>query len=369
MEPQREWFEKNYYEILGVSEKATAKELTKAYRKLARELHPDANPGNAAAEDRFKEVSSAYEVLGDDEKRKAYDEVRRLGPIPGGFGGMGGGGRFNTRFDQGGDLGDVLGGMFSRGRRGRRDSQAGRQRGDDLEADLHLDFGDAVHGLTTVIHLTSDAVCSVCTGTGAEPGSAPRRCPTCGGTGVLDDNQGLFSFSRPCTTCAGRGSVIDDPCRACQGTGVERRPREIKVRIPAGVQHGQRIRLEGRGGPGRNGGPPGDLFVRVHVGAHPLFGRRGNDLTLVAPVTFAEAALGADIRVPTLEGGAVTIRIPAGTRSGRTFRVKGKGAGDKGDLLVVVDVVVPEEMSAEERAAIEALASVTTRSPRDHLGV
>jgi molecular chaperone DnaJ len=369
MEPQREWFEKNYYEILGVSEKATAKELTKAYRKLARELHPDANPGNAAAEDRFKEVSSAYDVLGDEEKRKAYDQVRRQGPMPGGFGGMGGSGGFNPRFDQTGDLGDVLGGLFGRGRRGRRDSQTPRQRGDDLEADLHLDFGDAVHGLTTVIHLTSDAVCSVCTGTGAEPGSAPRRCPTCGGTGVLDDNQGLFSFSRPCTTCAGRGSVIDDPCHACHGSGIERRPREIKVRIPVGVQDGQRIRLEGRGGPGRNGGPPGDLFVRVHVGAHRLFGRRGNDLTLVAPVTFAEAALGADIRVPTLEGGAVTIRIPAGTRSGRTFRVKGKGAGDKGDLLVVVDVVVPEEMSDQERAAIEALASATTRSPRDHLGV
>ena len=371
MEPQREWFEKNYYEVLGVSEKASAKEISKAYRKLARELHPDANPGDTAAEERFKEVSAAYDVLGDDEKRKAYDEVRRLGPMAGGFGGMGAdGGGFNIRFDQMGDLGDVLGGMFGRGRRNRRDDGAARgQRGADLEADLHLDFTDAVHGLTTVIHLTSDAVCSSCSGTGAEPGSKPRRCPTCDGTGVQDDNQGLFSFSRPCGTCGGRGSVIDDPCRTCQGSGVERRPREIKVRIPAGVHEGQRIRLEGRGGPGRNGGPPGDLFVKVHVADHHVFGRKGEDLTLVAPVTFAEAALGADVRVPTLDDGPVTIRIPPGTRSGRTFRVKGRGAGKKGDLLVVVDVVVPDQISEEERAAIEALAAVSDQSPRDHLGV
>lgn len=232
-----------------------------------------------------------------------------------------------------------------------------------------MDFTDAVHGLTTVIHLTSDAVCAECSGSGAEPGSTPRRCPNCGGAGVHDDNQGLFSFSRPCSTCGGRGAVIDDPCRACHGTGIERRPREIKVRIPAGVQDQQRIRLKGRGGPGRNGGPPGDLFVRVHVAEHPVFGRKGQDLTLVAPVTFAEAALGADVRVPTLDGGPVTIRIPPGTRSGRTFRVKGRGAGKKGDLLVVVDVVVPENLTDEQRAAIEALATATTESPRDHLGV
>lgn len=371
MEPQREWFEKNYYEILGVTDKASAKDITKAYRKLARQLHPDANPGNEAAEERFKEVSSAYDVLGDDEKRKAYDEVRHLGPIAGGFGGMGGDGQgFNGRFDQMGDLGDVLGGMFGRGRRGRRQSRGSSgQRGVDLEADLHLDFADAVHGLTTVIHLTSDAVCATCSGTGAEPGTTPRRCPNCGGAGVHDDNQGLFSFSRPCTTCAGRGAVIDDPCDACHGSGVELRPREIKVRIPTGVQDKQRIRLKGRGGPGRNGGPPGDLFVHVHVKPHAVFGRRGGDLTLVAPVTFAEAALGANVRVPTLDGPPVTIRIPAGTSSGRTFRVKGQGTTDQGDLLVVVDVVVPEDLSDEERAAVEALAAASNGSPRDHLGV
>ena len=370
MEPQREWFEKNYYEVLGVSETASAKEISKAYRKLARQLHPDANPGDTAAEERFKEVSAAYDVLGDEEKRKSYDEVRRLGPIAGGFGGGPGDGGFNIRFDQMGDLGDVLGGMFGRGRRNRREPQgAGGQRGDDLEADLHLDFTDAVHGLTTVIHLVSDAVCSTCSGTGAEPGSTPRQCPSCGGAGVHDDNQGLFSFSRPCATCAGRGSVIDDPCTGCAGSGVERRPREIKVRIPAGVQDEQRIRLKGRGGPGRHGGPPGDLFVTVHVDEHPVFGRKGNDLTLVAPVTFSEAALGADVRVPTLDGAPVTIRIPPGTRSGRTFRVKGRGAGAKGDLLVVVDVVVPEQLSDDERKAVEDLAAATTGSPRDHLGV
>ena len=373
MEPQREWFEKNYYEVLGVAENATDKEITKTYRKLARDLHPDANPGDTAAEERFKEVSAAYDVLGDDEKRKAYDEVRRLGPMAGGFGGgMPGGpgaGGFNVNMD---DIGDLLGGLFGRGRRGPGGGQSPpgaprQQRGDDLEADLHLDFEDAVQGLETVIHLTSDAPCSTCSGTGSAPGSGPSQCAQCGGSGVLDDNQGLFSFSRPCPSCSGRGTVVTDPCATCRGTGVERRPRDVRVRIPAGVKEGQKIRLKGRGGPGRLGGPPGDLFVRVHVGAHPLFGRSGNDLTITVPVTFAEAALGADIRVPTLDDESVTIRIKPGTRSGKTFRVKGRGAG--GDLLATVEVVVPESMSDDERAAVEALAAATTTSPRAHLGV
>ncbi|MFQ5557544.1 MAG: molecular chaperone DnaJ [Acidimicrobiales bacterium] len=370
VEPQREWFDKDYYAVLGVPESASAKDVTKAYRKLARELHPDANPGDTSAEERFKEVSAAYDVLGDDAKRKSYDEVRRLGPMAGGFGPFGHGAE--ARFDTGGaDLGDLLGGLFGRGRRGgpRSRPSASRPSGADLEADLHLDFTDAVHGLTTTVHLTSDAPCRDCGGAGAEPGSHPRRCPSCEGTGVLDENQGLFSFSRPCTTCGGRGSIIEKPCSTCRGTGVERRPREIKVRIPPGVRDAQRIKLIGRGAPGRNGGPPGDLYVRVHVKPHPLFGRKGDDLTLAVPVTFAEATLGADITVPTLDGPPITIRVPAGTRSGRTFRVKGRGAGPKGDLLVVVEVVVPQKLSADERTAVEALAAASKSSPRAHLGV
>jgi molecular chaperone DnaJ len=197
-------------------------------------------------------------------------------------------------------------------------------------------------------------------------------CAACGGRGVVDDNQGLFSFSSPCAACGGRGVTVDDPCPTCAGTGVERRPREVKVRVPAGVSDGQRIRLAGRGEPGRNGGPPGDLFVVVRVAAHEIFGRRGRHLTLTVPVTFPEAALGADITVPTLDGPPVTLRVPPGTRNGRTFRVKGRGvqaATGTGDLLVTVEVAVPAKLSAAERKAVEALAAASSESPRAHLGV
>ena len=382
MAPQREWFEKDYYRVLGVSDTASQKDIKSAYRKLSRQYHPDANPDDAAAEERFKEVSAAYDVVGDAEKRKEYDEVRKLGPMGGMFGGAGGPGAGGPgaggfRFEDVGDIGDVLGGLFGRGRRRGAQGGPGRgtgpHRGPDLEAELHLDFEDAVQGLTTTIHLTSDAACSTCHGSGARPGTTPTTCPQCEGRGVIDDNQGFFSFSQPCPNCAGQGYLIEDPCPTCHGTGVERRPREVKVRLPAGVADGQRIRLKGRGGPGRNGGPPGDLFVTARVGSHPVFGRRGDDLTLSLPVTYPEAALGADVRVPTLDGGSVTLRIPAGTRSGRTLRVKGKGVGGRkktGDLLVTVEVAVPQNMTDDERKAVEALAAATNgRSPRAHLGV
>jgi molecular chaperone DnaJ len=367
---QREWFEKDYYRVLGVSESATAKEIKSAYRKLSRQYHPDANEGDAAAEERFKEISAAYDVVGDPERRKEYDEVRRLGPAAAGFPG-GGGGPGGFRFDDLGDIGDVLGGLFGRARRG-RGGTTGPHRGQDLETELHLSFVDAVQGVTTTVHLTSEATCSTCSGSGAKPGTAPRRCQRCDGRGVLDDNQGLFSFSQPCPDCAGRGFLVDDPCPVCRGSGVEHRPREVKVRIPTGVDDGQRIRLKGRGGPGRNGGPPGDLYVNVRVIPHPLFGRSGRDLTITVPLTFPEAALGADITVPTLTGDPVTLRIPPGTRSGRRFRVRGRGvAATKatGDLLVTVEVAVPATLSDAEREAVEALQAASTDSPRAHLGV
>jgi molecular chaperone DnaJ len=376
MAPQREWFEKDYYRILGVSETATTKEIKSAYRKLSRKYHPDANPGDADAEERFKEISAAYDVIGDEARRKEYDEVRRLGPMAAGFGGAGGPG---TGADGGGsfrfeNLGDMLGGLFGRARGGAYSTRGtGPHRGQDLDAELHLDFEDAIQGLTTTLHLTSEATCSTCHGTGARPGTTPHTCAQCGGRGVLDDNQGFFSFSTPCPVCGGRGYTIDDPCPTCGGSGIEHRPREVKVRIPAGVQDGQRIRLRGRGGPGRNGGPPGDLYVTCRINPHSLFGRKGSDLTLSVPVTFPELALGTDLTVPTLDGKTVRLRVPPGTRSGRTFRVKGRGVQTKkttGDLLVTVEVAVPQKLTAEQRKAVEQLARASDgQSPRAHLGV
>ena len=377
MAPQREWFEKDYYKVLGVPETASQKEITKAYRKLARELHPDANPDNPSAEERFKDVSAAYDVVGDEERRAEYDEVRRAGPM-GGLGGFGPGARGGGPGDfsyTATDLNDLLGGLFNRG--GRRGGGGpgrgpGPQRGDDLEAEIHLAFLDAVRGMETSINLVSEAACSTCHGSGAKPGTAPTTCANCGGRGVIDDNQGFFSFSAPCQVCAGRGTVVSEPCPTCHGSGAERRPRQVKVRIPAGVNDGQRIRIKGRGGPGRNGGPAGDLYVTAHVTPDPIFGRDGRHLTLTVPVTFPEAALGTKLKVPTLDGSPVTLKLPAGTNSGRVFRVKGRGVETKkgtGDLLVTVEVAVPNKLTAEERKAVEALAQASDGSPRAHLGV
>jgi molecular chaperone DnaJ len=375
MAPQREWFEKDYYGILGVPETATAKEIKSAYRKLSRQYHPDANAGDPAAEERFKEISAAYDVVGDEARRKEYDEVRRMGPVGGGFGGGGPGGGFNFTTDNLGDLGDLFGNLFNRGRgrgRGREGSTFGPQRGADLETELQLSFEGAVQGVTTTVNITSDVACHTCHGTGAQPGTMPTQCPRCGGRGIIDDNQGFFSFSQPCPQCGGTGVIIEEPCPTCHGSGTELRARQVKVRIPPGVLDGRRIRLKGRGGPGRNGGPNGDLYVIARVEPHLLFGRRDNDLAITVPITFAEAALGAEVKVPTLDGSPVTIKVPAGTRSGRTFRVKGRGvpAGRRpGDLLVTVEVAVPAKLSADERRAVEALAAASTESPRAHLGV
>jgi molecular chaperone DnaJ len=383
MAPQREWFEKDYYKVLGVPQAATEAEIRRAYRKLAKENHPDANPGK---EERFKEISAAYDVLSEPAKRKEYDEIRRLGPMagnggfPGGGGGGGAGGSpFNVRTENLGDLfGDILGrfggGGGTGGQRTRTTASPG-QRGDDVEAELHLSFLDALNGVTTSVNVTSEAPCSTCHGSGAAPGTTPIVCSRCGGRGVTSENQGLFSFSRACPQCAGRGMVVETPCPICRGTGVENRPRQVKVRIPAGVDEGQRIRVKGRGAPGRGGGPPGDLWVTVRVAPHDMFGRKGRNLTLTVPITFAEAALGAEVTVPTLDG-SVVLRVPPGTRSGRTFRVKGrgvvdadtsKGGGGAGDLLVTVEVAVPTKLSPAQREAIEALASASPESPRTHL--
>lgn len=378
MAAQREWFEKDYYAVLGVAPGASEKELSRAYKKLAKEHHPDANAGNPAAEERFKEVNAAYDVLGDGEKRKEYDDVRRMvasGVGAGGFGrggnGFGPGGvQFDVDFEGSGGLGDLLGNLFGGRGRTRRSAHA-PQRGQDLETELHLSFDDAVHGVTSTVRFRADAVCSTCHGSGAAPGTSPETCPQCHGSGSIAVDQGPFSFSQVCPTCGGRGQVIPTPCPTCHGRGVEARAREVKVRVPAGVDDGQRIRVKGRGGAGVNGGPAGDLYVVVNVSSHQLFGRSGKDLTLRLPVTFAEVTLGADVKVPTLDG-QVTMRIAPGTPSGKVLRVRGQGVpGDEsnsgkkgGDLLVTIEVVVPTELNDRQRDAVDALAAATETDPR-----
>lgn len=372
---RREWFEKDYYQVLGVPKNATQEEIKKAYRKLAQKYHPDANPGNKEAEERFKEISAAYDVVGDPAKRKQYDQVREM--VASGFGpsagaSWSGGSRARVRFeDLGfgdlGDLGDLLGGLFGV-RRGRR---AAAVRGADLEAEVTVSFEDAMRGTTVPVRIQGPAPCSTCGGSGAAPGSSPVVCPQCHGTGGIAVNQGLFQIEQTCPRCHGSGRVVERVCPTCKGSGSQRRTRTFQVRIPAGVKDGARIRLRGHGEPGPPGGQPGDLYVRVHVRPHTFFRRRGDDLEVVVPITYTEAALGAEIQVPTLDG-AVTMRVPPGTPSGKTFRLRGKGAprrGGQGDLYVTVQVEVPSRLSKEERELLEKLRAAERESPRRRLGV
>lgn len=378
----KDWLEKDYYKVLGVSSNATPDEIKKAYRKLARANHPDANPGNAEAERRFKEVSEANDVLSNPAKRKEYDDARKL------FGG--GGFRFprggNTAGPSsmddlfrnatgGGDsFSDIFGGLFNGAGRSRTTSSTrGPRRGSDIEGEVTIDFVDSVNGVTVPIQMVSDAACPACRGTGAKAGTVPRVCPTCQGSGMQTSTSGgVFAVTEPCTDCRGRGMIVDDPCPVCNGSGRGRSTRSMQVRIPAGVTDGSRIRLKGKGGAGENGGAPGDLYVMVHVTPHPVFGRKGDNLTLTAPVTFNEAALGAEIEVPTLDGPAVRIKIAPGTPNGRTLRVRGKGVarrdGTRGDLLVTVEVVVPEQLSQQAREALGSFAAAAGMSdPRQAL--
>ncbi|MEY4170598.1 MAG: hypothetical protein RLZ94_1671 [Actinomycetota bacterium] len=382
----KDWLEKDFYKVLGVDKGAAADEIKKKYRKLARELHPDKNPGDAKAEERFKEVSEAYDVLSDDKKRAEYDEARTLFASGGGFGGGGFGGGYGgpggfgggTTYDFGdvfgadeGGLGDILGNIFSRGRGGGRRPQAPR-RGQDVESEITLGFTDALEGATIPLRLASDAACDSCKGTGARAGTVPRVCPSCQGSGQTTRNAGGFAFAEPCTACAGRGLIVDDPCPSCRGSGRGVSTRTVQARIPAGVKDGARIRLKGKGAPGERGGPNGDLYVVVHVTPHPVFARKGDNLTVTVPVTFAEAALGGQMAVPVPGGGTVTLKIPAGTANGRTFRVRGKGVtrkdGTKGDLLATVDVHVPPALTDEAREALERFVEASgVEDPRKDL--
>jgi molecular chaperone DnaJ len=380
----REWIGKDFYRELGVSSDATADEIKKAYRKLAKENHPDANSGNAQAEQKFKAVSEAYGVLSDAAKRKEYDEARRLFGGAGGFN-FPGGGSGTGSFDMGdifgqagagqqqgfGGIGDILGGLFGRGRASAGATANRPQRGADVETDVRIDFVEAVKGATLPLRLSSPATCATCSGNGARPGTSPRTCPTCSGSGLVSRSQGAFAFSEPCRDCRGRGTIIDDPCPECGGEGISTRTRTLTVRIPPGVDDDQRIRLAGQGEPGRGGAQAGDLYVRVHVAPHALFGRKGLDLTITVPVDFTELALGTTITVPTLEA-KVSLKVPPGTASGRVLRVRGKGIakrdGSQGDLLVTLQAAIPAKLEDKAREALRTYAeAMAGHDPRPEI--
>jgi molecular chaperone DnaJ len=368
-----DWANKDFYKVLGVDKDADAATIKKAYRKLAREHHPDSKPDDKAAEARFKEVAEAYDVVGDAEKRKEYDQMRSMfaGGFPAGGGGFNFPGGFGGGNTTGGfDISDLFGNLFGGGGGGTRAGARRATRGADLETEATIDFTDAVEGTTVALRMSSDAACPTCRGTGGKPGTTPHVCPTCDGAGmVISSVGGAFSMNETCPECHGRQLIYDEACPTCHGSGRGRSSRTLQVRIPAGVKGGQRIRLKGKGAPGEHGGPAGDLFVTVHVRHHPVFGRKGDNLTLTVPVTFDEAALGAEIKVPTLGGNPVTLRIPAGTPNGRVLRVRGRGAarkdGTKGDLLVTVEVEVPAQLDDAARAAVTAYRDATAgRDPR-----
>ncbi|MFI7617756.1 molecular chaperone DnaJ [Nonomuraea terrae] len=380
----KDYLEKDYYAVLGVPKTATADEIKKAYRKLARQYHPDSNQGDATKEAKFKEVSEAYDVLSDSKRRKEYDEARTLfgsgvggqraggGGFPFDFGDLFGGTGQGTSGGTGDRLGDLFGGLFNRGGATRTGTTTRPRRGQDVESEVTLTFTEAAEGTTVSLRLTSSAACTACSGTGAKAGTTPRVCPTCEGTGAASRNLGNFAFSEPCRDCKGRGLIVDDPCPVCEGSGRAKSTRTIQARIPAGVADGQRVKLKGKGAPGENGGPAGDLYIQTHVKQHAVFGRAGDNLTITVPVTFTEAALGAEIKVPVLKGLPVTLRIPPGTPNGRTFRVRGRGVtrkdGTKGDLLATVEVVVPQTLDDKSRELLTEFNTATAgEDPRAEL--
>jgi molecular chaperone DnaJ len=345
----------NPYETLGVAKNASADEIKKAYRKLARQYHPDKNPGDKEAEERFKEVQNAYDLLSDPDKRTQYDRFGTANGRPG----PGGGWTFTEGVDFG-DLGDLLGGLFGGRAGGPRESAS--RRGNDVEVQVSLSFEDALKGIETKIPVTLEVACHTCGGSGAKPGTAPKLCPQCGGRGVVAESQGFFALSQPCPRCRGNGTVIEDPCPTCRGTGRERRTKRYTVKIPAGAKDGTRIRLKGKGEAGWNGGPAGDLYVVTRVEPSKTFTRRGDDLVVEVPVPFADAALGTTASVPTPDG-PVNVKIPAGSEDGKLLRVRGKGAprlkgSGRGDLIARVRIVVPKKLSKRERELLEELKKV-----------
>ncbi len=362
----------NHYDTLGVPKGASQEEIKKAYRKLAREYHPDANPGDATAEERFKQIGEAYDILSDPEKRKQYDTFGQnfrpgAGPQGGaqGFDFSGAGANF--------DLGDLFGGLFNRGGAGR--SGTTQQRGSDVEARVELSFADALQGVTVRVPVDKANTCPDCHGSGAAPGTSPTICPDCKGRGVIAESQGFFALSHPCPRCGGGGTVIEHPCPNCHGAGRVRSTKTYQVRIPAGVRDGTRIKVAGKGEAAPRGGQPGDLYVVTKVGPSPLYSRRGDDLVIDVPVTFSEASMGSQVELPTPDGKTVKVKVPAGSTDGKLLRVKGRGApklkgSGNGDLLARLRIAVPSKLSKQEREALEKLQEIQRAShgdPREQL--
>ena len=370
----------DYYRVLGVPEKASADEIKKAYRKLAKQYHPDANPGNAGATERFKEIGEAYSVLSDPEKRKQYDSMRRLGAF--GFGGArpspgggrpspgtppppGGGPGESFSFDDltgFGGLGDLFSSLFDKGRPG-GDPQGrkGPAKGENVEYVVEISFEAAVKGEKVSITVPVTEECATCAGSGAAPGTKIVRCTECRGTGSVSFGQGTFAVNRPCPNCFGKGTIPESPCASCAGSGKVRQNRKIQVTVPAGVDSGSRIRLSGQGERGRDGGLAGDLIITFRVKPHRFFRREALDIHVTVPLNIAQATMGTTLRVSTVEGKKVQLRVPAGTQNGTRFRIRGMGVrkdGAVGDQYVEVKVGVPEHLSEEEREALERFAEL-----------
>lgn len=355
---------KDLYKVLGVSKGASQEEIRRAYKKLARKHHPDANRDDPKAEERFKEVQHAYETLSDPEKKREYDEGPRTffgGTTPGGR-------RTNANFsdfsDVFGSFGDIFGGV-----RTKRETT----RGEDTTVTINLKFKDALQGVTTRIAAPVEQECERCRGVGAAPGTSPRVCPECSGRGVRSRDQGFFALSEPCRRCGGEGTIIERPCSSCAGSGRVRKDRQVTVKIPAGAKDGMKIRVPGRGSAGKKGGPPGDLYVVTRVAEHPVFRRNGDDFLVDVPVSFVEAALGAEIEVPKPSGGTVKLRLPAGTQEGKRFKVRGAGAprardgGSPGELVVRARITVPQKLTKQEKEILKALAEERVENVRGDL--
>ncbi len=372
---------RDYYEVLGVPKTASADEIKKAFRRLSRKHHPD----TGGTEDKFKELNEAYQVVSDPEKRKQYDQFGQYfggnapqgggGAPPGWPGGVGGAGgpggfRYTTNVDMG-DLGDLFGSIFSGGGGGGGGGKPRAQRGRDLSYEVTLSFDDALTGVSSKVDVQRTEKCSTCKGTGAAAGTSPTTCPVCGGTGRSSQGQGMFAVSRTCHRCGGTGKVVEKPCGACRGKGQVVRAKPLTVQIPAGVTDGGKIRFAGKGEPGTSGGPAGDLYVITHIKPHPYYTREGADILLDLPVTVDEAALGAELEVPTPDG-RVKLKIKEGTQTGKVFKLPGKGApklkgGSRGDMKVRIQVVTPTAMNAEQKELLRRFASARNDDVRTHL--
>ena len=356
---------RDYYEVLGVSKDSSKEDIKKAYRKLAVQNHPDKNPGDKAAEERFKEATEAYEVLGDEKKRQTYDQFGFAG-----LEGMGGGSHdYSTVFrdfeDIFGDFGGIFDSFFGGGGRGgRRRPSGGGNRGSDLRYNLEITFRDAVFGTKLEISYRKNASCSVCKGQGTTSGGGRRVCPTCGGSGQVRRSSGFFSIASPCPTCSGEGYIIENPCSACGGSGVQPKNQKIKVTIPPGIEHGKRINIPGQGDAGSNGGSPGDLYVYISVVPHSYYERDGNDLYCVIPVSITQATLGGEIHVPTLDDKKIKVKIPAGTQNGKILRVRNEGVPHlhnpqtRGDLYIKISVSIPTKLSSKSKSLLKELAEL-----------